>query len=180
MERGYSPMAYKYFCLNGHYRNKLNFTWDGIAGAQTSLNRLYEALNSHKGQAGRPETGFVEGLKKEFDDAVFDDLNMPLAMSVVWKALRSSVKSDDIYDFVCACDTVLGLNLKEDAELYAEKKRNVGETDDISDEIKALVEERTAAKKNKDFARADAIRNQLKEMGYSLLDTREGVKIMKD
>ena len=118
--------------------------------------------------------------KKEFDDAVFDDLNMPLAMSVIWKALRSSVKSDDIYDFVCACDTVLGLNLKEDAELYAEKKRNIGETDDISDEIKALVEERTAAKKNKDFARADAIRNQLKEMGYSLLDTREGVKIMKD
>ena len=180
MERGYSPMAYKYFCLNGHYRNKLNFTWDGLAGAQTSLHRLYEALNSHKGQAEAPKAGFVEELKREFDDAVFDDLNMPLAVSVIWKALRSPVKSSAIYDFVCACDAVLGLNLKEDAENYAEEKRRAGDADGIDDGIKALVEERTAAKKNRDFARADAIRNQLKEMGYSLLDTREGVRIIKD
>ena len=177
IDKGYSPLAYRYFCLNSNYRNKLNFTWDALDGAQTSLNRLYEALAKHKAAQDPLPEGLAEQWKKEFAEAVSDDLNVPLGLGVLWTALRYPVKSKEIYEFALYTDQVLGLSMEENAN------KTGGETEsqaEINPEIAALVDQRTQAKKNKDYKTADEIRDQLKAMGISLIDTKEGVKIVKE
>lgn len=175
--KGYSPLAYRYFCLNGNYRNKLNFTWEALDAAQVSLNRLYEAAAKHKdAPEGNLPKDMMEELKKDFIEAVSDDLNVPLGLGILWKALRNSEKSKDIYNFALFADSVLGLSIEKNAVIKEDSNDNA----DISQEIIELVEKRTEAKKAKDFKTADEIRDKLKEMGITLIDTKEGVKIVKD
>lgn len=190
IERGYDPLAYRYFCLNGHYRNKLNFTWEGLSGAQTSLNRLYETLLSHKNAAdmaieetvqgdGRyADMNVMDAWKQEYEYALSDDLNIPLALSVIWKALRYPTKSRKIYDFVIGADEILGLNMEARVQALAEASECSG-ADEIPEEIQALVEKRLALKKAKQYAEADAIRNQIQALGYVLIDTKEGTTVEK-
>ena len=175
--KGYSPLAYRYFCLNGNYRNKLNFTWDALEAAQVSLNRLYEAAAKHKDapQGNLPE-GTIDNLKNEFNEAVSDDLNVPLGLGILWKALRNSEKSKDIYEFALYADSVLGLSIAENAKIEEKTDDNA----DVSQEVLDLVAKRTEAKKAKDFKTADEIRDTLKAMGITLIDTKEGVKIVKE
>ncbi len=181
MEKGYSPMAYRYFCLNGHYRNKLNFTWEGLRSAQVSWNRLTEALSRHKGAAGQVEAQQLMQWEASFRAAISDDLNVPLALSVVWNAVRHPVKSDAIYRFVLDTDRILGLDLEKEAEKAEREFTQPKEsTPALPEEILQLVEARSQAKKEKNFPKADAIRAQLKEMGVTLVDTRDGTKIQMD
>lgn len=177
IEKGYSPLAYRYFCLNGNYRNKLNFTWDALDAAQTSLNRLYAAVSKHKAAAaGNIPSETIEEWKKEFAEAVSDDLNVPLGLGILWKVLKNGEKSHDIYEFALYADAVLGLSIEENSDV----KEEDGGEQEVSQEILELVEKRSAAKKAKDFKTADEIRDQLKNMGITLIDTKEGVKIVKD
>ncbi len=190
IEKGFSPLAYRYFCLNGHYRNKLNFTWEGLSGAQTSLNRLYETLLSHKNAADVEITETVQGdgryadmnvmdaWKQEYEYALSDDLNIPLALSVIWKALRYPTKSKKIYAFVLAADDILGLDMEAGVEAAA-KAAQAPMNADVPEEIQKLAEDRMAAKKAKDYAKADEIRDQIKALGYVLIDTKDGTKIEK-
>jgi cysteinyl-tRNA synthetase len=179
IEKGYSPLAYRYFCLNGNYRNKLNFTWDALDAAQVSLNRLYAAVAKHKAAAaGNIPSETIEEWKKEFIEAVSDDLNVPLGLGILWKVLKNSEKSHDVYEFALFADQVLGLSIEANSDIKAEEEQAA--TPEVSQEILDLVEKRTEAKKAKDFKTADAIRDQLKEMGITLIDTKEGVKIVKE
>lgn len=182
VEKGFSPLAYRYFCLNGHYRNKLNFTWEGLRAAQVSWTRLIEALSKHKGASGEVSSEQIAQWEAAFRDAVSDDLNVPLGLSVVWSAVRHPVKSDAIYRFVLDTDRILGLDLAKETEaLLASAAACAADAEPaVSEEILQLVEARAQAKKAKDFAKADAIRAQLKEMGITLVDTREGTKIQVD
>lgn len=179
MERGYSPLAYRYFCLNGNYRNKLNFTWEVMDAAQTSLNRLYETLVKHReaGDVRLPE-GTVDAWKKEFAEAVSDDLNVPLGLGILWKALRNPVKSKNIYDFALFTDRVLGLSMEANAKQTPQP--DAGTPEELPPEITALIAQRTEAKSRRDFQTADAIRDRLKTMGITLIDTKEGVKVVKE
>lgn len=179
IEKGYSPLAYRYFCLNGNYRNKLNFTWDALDAAQTSLTRLYAAVAKHKAAAaGNIPSETIEEWKKEFTEAVSDDLNVPLGLGILWKVLKNSEKSHDIYEFALFADQVLGLSIEENSN--GDGKEAESDEPEVSQEILELVEKRTAAKKAKDFKTADEIRDKLKEMGITLIDTKEGVKIVKE
>lgn len=179
IEKGYSPLAYRYFCLNGNYRNKLNFTWEALDAAKVSLDRLYEALAKHKAAGAQPlPEGTAEEWKKEFTEAVSDDLNVPLGLGILWKALRFPVKSREIYDFALFTDQILGLSMEENAE---KPVQNDGTQEaELSPEIRELVNQRTEAKKKKDFKTADEIRDRLKTMGVTLIDTKEGVKIVTE
>jgi len=179
IEKGYSPMAYKYFCLNGHYRNKLNFTWEGIKSAQVSLNRLLEALKTQKDGKDQIDDSLIAGWTKEFKDCISDDLNIPMGMSVLWIAAKNTAKSKKIYDMIIDFDRVFGLDLEngvKNLENVASKEDN----EEVPAEINTLVEQRNDAKKNKNFTLADEIRNKIKALGYSIKDTREGVQIIKD
>jgi cysteinyl-tRNA synthetase len=196
--RGFSPLAFRYFCLNGHYRNKLNFTWKGLEGAQISLNRLYDTLLVHKNAPDSEITATVPGdgrysdmnvmdaWKAEFEYAITDDLNIPLALSVVWKALRYKTPSRRIYDFVVSCDDILGLDLEAGtiraAEKQAEeaKEAEAEQNAEIPAEILELSEARMTAKKEKRYADADALREKIASLGYRVTDTKEGPVITKE
>ena len=93
VERGYNPIAFRYFCMNAHYRSKLNFTWDSLQAAQVSYDRLLEGALSHKNSSSIVEDDVVETFKREFEEAVNDDLNIPKALGIVWNIVRYGTKS---------------------------------------------------------------------------------------
>ena len=175
-DRGFDPLDYRYFCLNGHYRNKLNFTWDALKAARTALERLYEAAGKHKGKAAKAPEEALEGFRKDFYEAVFDDLNIPLAMGVVWNAARYLEKSNDIYEFLLEADEILSLDIGKRAKDQAEEEAT---SEDIPAEIKEMAERRAEAKKSKNYALADELRGKITAAGYVITDTKEGFKITK-
>lgn len=167
--KGFNPLSFRYFCLNAVYRNKLNFTWDGLQAAQTALNRLYEGALAHKNGSEDIDADITDGFLKEFEEAINDDLNIPKAMSVVWNIIKYNKKSPKLFQLLVKMDSVLGLGIEK-----VEKKENDEEA--ISEEIERLIEERQQARKEKNWALADKIRDDLKSQGIILEDTPSGVK----
>lgn len=168
-KRGYEPDVFRYFCLNAHYRQKLNFTFEGMDSAKTSLKNLRAALAKHKDAAGELSDDIVDEFKADFDDAINDDLNIPKALGIVWTIAKYDIKNNKLYDLIMNCDSILGLGL----DLNKQEEEVI---DPLDDEITAMIEARTAAKKAKNFAEADRIRNELADRGIQLIDTPEGTK----
>ena len=168
-EKGYSPLDFRFFCLNTHYRKKLNFTFDGLDAAKVSRERLMQALASHKASSTPTNPDTIAKYKQDFHAAIEDDINVPLALGILFTAIKEP-KSKDIYELALYFDKEFGLSLDQ---LPAIKEESV----DIPEEVMALVEKRKEAKKNKDFALADSIRGEILALGYNVLDTREGVKV---
>ena len=113
----------------------------------------------------------IDGYLAEFKEAIDDDLNLPLALGVLWKAVKEP-KSKDIYDLALEMDKVFGLRLNE-------AKAPKVDTADIPSEVMDLVEKRKHAKLEKDWAKADEYRNEITKLGYQVKDTKEGVEISK-
>ncbi len=170
-ERGYDPLVFRYFCLNGHYRNKLNFTFDGMDAAKAALNNLRAAVAAHKGASDEISDEELAAFLSAFEDAINDDLNIPKALGIVWNMARSHKKSQKLYDLIMKCDSVLSLDLDR-----APEEKQTAEQVDIDAEIEALIEQRQAARKAKNFAEADRIRDELKARGIALIDTPQGVR----
>lgn len=171
-EKGYSPLDFRYFCLNAHYRNKLNFTWEGLQAAKVSLERLLEGALSHKKGSGSVNPGEVAAYRKEFEEAVNDDLNIPKALGVVWNVVRCTTKSKAYFDLLVEFDAILGLDIGK----VTEKEEAAPE---LEPEIQELVDQRQQARKDKDWKRADEIRDKLKALGITVEDTPQGVKVVR-
>ena len=171
MSRGYSPLAFRYFCLNTHYRNKLNFTFDGLSGAATAYNRLRAAISACKDapKAEDWECAIITSQYGKVVAAVFDDLNYPLALGELWTMAKQPA-CREIYDAAEKLDALFGLDLH--LPLPAEKT-------DVPEEVKRIAEERFAARQNKDWATSDALRAKLDEMGYAVLDSKTGYELKK-
>ena len=172
INKGYDPLSYKLFTYSSHYRNKLNFTWDAIEGASKSLERLKNGYKMHKEGKEEVEEEIIKEYEERFHKAINDDLNMPLSMGVVWEVVRNEKKSPKLARLLLKFDTVLGLKIDE------ETKRNESH-DEIPEEILKLVEERNEARKNKDWAKSDELRDIIKEKGYIVKDSKEGTTIEK-
>ncbi len=170
-ENGLNPLAFRYLCLNANYRSKLNFTWDVIKSAQVSLDRLLEGTLAHKNGSDVVDVAVVDGFRKEFDEAVNDDLNIPRALGVVWNVIRYGVKSRVMYDLLVDMDAILGLDISS----YSGKEDN-STNESLDSEIEGLIEKRQQARKDKNWKLADEIRDELKEKGIVLEDTPAGVK----
>lgn len=163
IDRGYDPLAYKMLCFTSHYRNKLNFTWEGLENAQNSLIKLKEGYAKHNAGTEDIETEKIEEYKTKFLESINDDLNMPVAMSIVWDIVKNPIKSKKLAEVLLEFDKVLGIRIDEPI------KRK---TEDIPEEILELVEQRKIAKANKDWNLADELRNKVQEKGYSIKDTK--------
>ncbi len=180
----YPLQVIRFFMLSAHYRSPLNFSDELIEAAKNGLERIltgYEkakaaaerAMQAELREEERENLQRLEALKNKFEEAMDDDLNTADAISVIFEIVRLSNTTVGEASSKAYCDEflhcigelcgILGLETEREQELLA-------------DEIEALIEERTQARKQKDFSRADAIRNLLLEKGIALEDTREGVK----
>lgn len=170
VERGYSPLVYRLFTYTSHYRNKLNFTWEAIESTAKSYNRLKSGYQAHLNGSEQIEESIIDDYAQRFNSAINDDLNMPLAMSVVWEVIRSEKKSPKLAELLLKFDTVMGLKINEENEKRAEE---------IPEEILKLAEERKVARQNKNWQESDRLRDLINEKGYEIKDTPEGAKINK-
>jgi len=164
IERGFDPLVYRFFCLGGHYRSQMTFSWESLEAARTSLNRLYEASYSW-GEPGEPDQDILD----RFFAALNDDLGMPKAMAVVWELVRSDLPNDVKKATVIRFDDILGLSLAEWSPEEVE----------VPDEVLELLEGRETARKEKNWARADEIRDEITALGYVIEDTPEGAKVTR-
>lgn len=165
--RGYSPLAYRLFNYSCHYRGKLNFTWEGIESANTSLIRLREGYQKHLNGNSDISDEIIADMENRFHQAINDDMNMPLALSVVWEAVKYPEKSPKIAQLLKKFDTVLGIKIDE-----------VQETK-IPQEILDLVEERKQARSDKNWSESDRLRDLIAEKGYIVKDTKDGTEVFK-
>jgi len=167
--RGYDPLSYKLFCYSSLYRNKINFTWEAIEAANRSLVRMKEGYQKHLEGNDEVEESIIKEFEEKFHLAINDDLNMPAAMSVVWETIRYPKKSKSIAKLLIKFDTVLGLKID-----VLDKKE-----EEISNEVKELVEQRKQARNEKNWELSDQLRDKIKELGYNIKDSKEGMTIEK-
>ncbi|MCK6579797.1 MAG: cysteine--tRNA ligase [Anaerolineae bacterium] len=163
IDRGYDPLAYRYFCLGAVYRAKLNFNWQSFDGAVTALNRLRQTAF----EWGAPGDAVDEGYRTRFLEMINSDLNMPRALALVWELVRSDlpapVRKATLLDF----DRVFGLGLTEWQPAVQS----------IPDAILALVEERQRARAEKRWKDADALRDQITDAGFEIEDSPQGARV---
>lgn len=164
VERGFDPLVLRYFFLQSNYRSKQNFTWEGLQGSQTALHKLQKTI------ANFPEGGTVsESYQTLFRDMVSDDLNTAGGLAIVWELLKNPDISDaDKRATILDMDQVLGLKLDQ---VPTETVREVPE------HIQKLIEERAEARIQKNWSRADELRDQIKGEGFDILDTDNGQEI---
>ena len=165
-EKGYSPLDYRFFCLNSHYRNSLVFTYDSLDGARSAYRKLKAKTLSLTDEGAKQDDKYEE-YQSQFKEALGNDLNTSLMITVLYDVLKDDEMNDTtkkllISDF----DQVLSL------DLFKEEEQTVDAS--LEKMIVERIEERKEAKKNKDFQRADQIRDELLGQGIKLIDTREG------
>ena len=169
VEKGYEPLVYRLFNFTSNYRAQINFTFEAMDAAKVALNRLREGYLKHSEGTDDIEDSIIKEYEERFLEAINDDLNMPVAMSVVWDVIKNPLKSKKLQNLLLKFDEVLGLDLKN----YQKQES------DLPDEIKNLVNERNEARNNKNWAESDRIRDILIEKGYSVKDSKEGTIVEK-
>jgi cysteinyl-tRNA synthetase len=168
-EKGFDPLAFRYMCLNAHYRNKLNFTWDVMESSQVSYARFVEGVHSHKDGKDKIDAAVVSEFLSDFEDAINDDLNIPKALGIAWNAVRYGKKSQQIFELLTRMNKIFGFDL--------DKSKAENNEPEVAPEIQALVDERQQARKDKNWKRSDDIRDELKAKGIVIEDTAAGAKV---
>ena len=170
-EKGYSPLAYRMFCLQSHYRKPLEFSYDTLDNVSSAYIKLLNRVANLKDD-GEIDKAVFEEYDNKFKDALSDDLNTSMALTVVYDALKADTNDATKKALIGSFDKVLSLGLLEGQAIKKEESTD----SELESYVIAKIEERKEAKKAKDFAKADAIRAELLEKGIVLEDTREGVK----
>ena len=169
-EKGYEPLVYRMFNYTSNYRAQINFTFEAMDAAKIALNRLREGYLKHSQGNEDVTNEQIEDYEKRFLEAINDDLNMPVAMSIVWEIIRNPKKSKKLQNLLLKFDEVLGLDLKN----YSKNK-----TSDFPEEINKLLLQRNEARKNKNWEESDRIRDILIKKGYLVKDNKEGTILEK-
>lgn len=165
VEKGYSPLDFRYLNLLTHYRKSLNFTFEALNSAKSALKSLKNIVLEHKNSNNHINAQNLEIYKQEFSEAIADDLNMPLALGTLWKMVKDMERSVEVYQMAMEFDKVLSLNL--------------GQEDEIPEEIVKLANQRLEARKNKDWALSDSLRDEIAKLGYQIKDSKDGYEINK-
>ena len=168
-EKGYNPLVYRLFCLQSHYRKPLEFSYEVLDNMTTAYNKLIKKIGELKADGSVDEEAFA-GFRNKFEDAICSDLNTSSAITVIYDVLRSDINDMTKLELIKSFDEVLSLDLLKD---HGNDKESSVDSE-LKEYILAKIEERKAAKKEKDFAKADAIRDELAAKGIQIKDTREG------
>ena len=175
--KGYDPMAYRLFCLQSHYRRNLVFSWENLDNAVAAYNKLIAKIAAMKNEGDVDQEAFAK-LKERFVGALNGDLNTSLAVTAVYDVLKAKTNDATKLAALADFDQVLSLNLLSAAETL--RKKEAAEAAASADpEIDALVAARNQAKKEKNYAEADRIRDELKARGIEIIDTPQGTKWRK-
>ncbi|HOH88507.1 cysteine--tRNA ligase, partial [Ruminococcus sp.] len=177
-EKGYKPVVYRFFCLQSHYRKSLVFTWENLDNAVVAYNKLIEKIAPlTKDSAGDIDKAEYDRLMQSFKDALDNDINTAMAITVVYDVLKSKANAATKLALIAKFDEVLGLDLIANAKELADNADSA--SDDIPDEVLELAEQRKAARKDKNFALADELRDKIAALGYEVKETRQGTEINK-
>ncbi len=182
IDRGMNPLSLRYWFLTAHYRTQANFTWDALAAAETALTRLQrvylELKAAPRSITPNARESAARDFKQAFLGAMGSDLDTPAAIALVWDMVKDQeISTSDKLEALTLADTILGLGLSEER---AAAKLKVLVQKDLPKKVQKFVEEREEARKTKNFAKSDELRNQLEALGYSVKDTPEGQKIFKE
>lgn len=179
-EKGIEPLAYKLFCFSSHYRNKLNFTFDGVKASNIALNRIRKGYLVHLNGNDNIEEKEIEEYENRFHNAINDDLNIPLAIGVLWDVIKNEKKSKELADLILRFDKVFGLDLANSEKYLQELNENEEDMSVIPEQVLQFANERKVARENKDFQKADLLRKKIEESGYQIKDIAGGdYKIVK-
>ncbi len=167
-EKGYDPLAYRYFCLQSHYRRPLVFSYEGLDNAATAYRKLRTRCAALK-RGGEVDTAAVGPIKARFAEALANDVNTSLAITAVYDVLKTDINEATKAALLADFDRVLALDLLTPFPVEEKKEEETGDP-----EILAQIALRAAAKKAKNYAEADRIRNELAARGITLIDTPKG------
>ena len=173
-QKGYDPIVYRLFCLQSHYRRNLVFSWENLDNAAVTYEKLIAKIATLKKEGEVDEEALAQ-LKQRFRTALESDLNTSLAITAVYDVLKANTSDATKLAALADYDQVLCLNLLEAAQKLI-KKQAEEEAESADPEIDALIAARTEAKKAKNFAEADRIRDELKARGIEIIDTPQGAK----
>ena len=162
IDEGYDPLAYRYFCLNAHYRSKLTFNKEALDAASTAFDRLRELVYGW-GEPGQVDEEWMD----RFVAQVNDDINVPRGLALAWDLTRSDLSDPDKKATILRFDDVLGLRLDD------WKPAEVPQT------VRGLVQQREAAREARDWSRADELRDEIAEEGWEVRDTPDGAVVRK-
>ena len=181
-EKGYNPLAYRFFCLQSHYRKQLVFSYENLDGAATAYEKLLKKIATlNANEADELDAAAIEKLQGSFKEALDNDINTSLAVTAVYDVLKANTNDKTKLYLLADFDKVLSLDLIEGAKKLNEvNEEPQGEKDELTIYVEEQIALRAAAKKEKNFAEADRIRNELLEKGIKLLDTREGTTWSKE
>ena len=172
--KGYDPMVYRLFCLQSHYRRNLVFSWENLDNAAAAYQKLIAKIASLNPE-GEVSMETFKGLKQRFVSALNADLNTSLAVTAVYDVLKAKCNDATKVALLKDFDSVLSLNLLPAAEKYRQEQKKE-EAEESDPEIEALIAARTKAKKEKNFAEADMIRDELRFRHIEIIDTPQGTK----
>jgi len=164
--KGYKPIVYRFFCLQSHYRKPLEFSFEVLENVGVAYEKLHKKVLELKEDGAVDEAKFAE-YRAKFEDVLSNDMNTSMAITMIYDVLRDDMNDATKKALVASFDEVLSLDLTVAEEVAAVDA-------ELEAFVLAKIEERKAAKKEKDFAKADAIRAELLEKGVQIKDTREG------
>lgn len=171
VDKGYTPIEFRYFCHTAHYRKKLNFGWSSMDSAKVACARLRDSLLLHRNSNLATSVDILSQFKDDFDNAILDDLNAPLGIGILHSMLKLP-HSNDVYNLALQFDDVLGLDLVKLCDASIQPAQVA-----IPNNIQDLAQARWQAKQAKQYNLADQIRQQLTQLGYTIIDTPNGFEL---
>ena len=181
IDKSFSPLSLRYWFLTAHYRTQSNFTWEALEGAQTTLFKLHKHFVE---EYGAKDGEVNKEYENKFHDFINDDLDIPKSIALMWDLVKDeSVPKEDKRSTLLEFDKVLGLGLDHSDKKLVTLLSGRGDKLEIGKlpkAIKAIVDEREEARENKDFKKADELRDKLQQKGYEIEDKEDGPDITKN
>lgn len=176
-EKGYDPVVYRFFTLLSHYRKSLVFSWENLDNAKAAYDKLVAkaaGIIEAKGKEEADMAGF-DKFKEAFTTALSDDLNTSNGITVIYDVLKSDISEACKIALIEDFDKVLSLDIIKNSQRIIKEKSAL----EIPQEVKELADQRAQARKDKDFALADRLRDKIAELGFNIKETRQGTEITK-